>query len=75
MTDREDVSLCVIRTYVFTPHGVRPLNLSDKFRSIEANLNDVVEQSEGGSQWEGGHEKRHKPVLDYWNTYTQVSVF
>lgn len=56
---------CVICTYVFTPHGIRPSDLSDKFCGIKANLNDVVEQSKRGSQREGGHEQRHKPILDY----------
>ena len=55
----------LICTYVFTPHGIRPSDLSDKFCSIEANLNDVVKQSKGWRQWEGSHEQRHKPVLDY----------
>lgn len=56
---------CVICTYVFTPHGIGSSDLSDKFRSIEANLNDIVEQSERRRQRKGGHEQRHEPVLDY----------
>lgn len=53
-------------TYVFTPDSVRPPDLSDKLCSIEADLDDVVEQSKSWSQREGGHEQRHEPVLDDW---------
>lgn len=59
--------MCHVCTYVFTPDSVRPPDLSDKFCSIEADLNDVVEQSKGWRQREGGHKQRHKPVLDYCN--------
>lgn len=65
LTDRVEILSSDVRTYVFTPHGIWPADLSDKFCSIEADLNDVVEQSKRWCQWEGGHKQRHKPVLDY----------
>lgn len=62
---RVNVPSCVVCTYVFQPHSIRTSDLRDKLCSIEANLNDVVEQSERWRQWERGHEQRHEPVLDY----------
>lgn len=64
-----DVLSCVICTYVFTPHSIRPPELSDKLCSIQADFNDVVEQSERWRQREGGHEQSHKPILDYCKTH------
>ena len=52
-------------TDVFGAHGVRPPQLRDKLLGVQADLDDVVEQGEQGSQGEGGHEQRHEPKLDY----------
>lgn len=65
LTDGGLVFSRVIRTDVFAPDAVGPSDLGDKFRSIETNLDDVVEQSKRWRQREGGHEERHEPVLDY----------
>lgn len=52
-------------TDVFAPDGIGPADLGDKLGRIQTNLDDVVEQRKRRRQWEGGHEQRHKPVLDY----------
>lgn len=56
---------CVSRTYVFTPHSIRPPDLGDELCGVESDFNNVVEQSEGWCQREGGHEQRHEAVLYY----------
>lgn len=73
--NRVDMSLCKICTYVFTPHSIRPLDFSDKLCSVEADLDDIVEQSESWCQREGGHKQSHKAVLDYCNNKTCTQTF
>lgn len=55
---------CVSRTDVFTPDRVGPADLGDKLGRVQTDLDDVVEQRKRRRQWEGGHEERHKAVLD-----------
>lgn len=41
-----------------------PAELHNKFLGIQANLDDVIEQSEEWSQRERGYKQGHHPKLD-----------
>lgn len=73
------MSTCEICTYVFAPHSIGTPDFSDKFCSVEANLDDIVEQCKRWCQREGGHKQSHKPILDYcicqdMHTWLQVNA-
>lgn len=53
-----------IPTNIFRPDSIRTPDFSYKLCSIEPNLNNVIEQSEDGSQRERGHKKGHETILD-----------
>ena len=44
--------------------GIRPTDLRQHLLSVEADLNQVVDQREDGRQREGGHEQRDEAKLD-----------
>lgn len=64
-TQRKTERTCEICTYVFAPHSIGTPDFGDKFCSVEANLDDIVEQRKRWCQREGGHKQSHKPILDY----------
>lgn len=41
-----------------------PAQLHDKLLGVQADLDDVIQESEERSQREGGHEKSHHSELD-----------
>lgn len=65
-----DVAKILFQLGWWTPTDVfgfgcnRPAQLHNKLLGIQANLDDVVQQSEERSQREGGHEQSHHPKLD-----------
>ena len=65
-----DVAKILFQLGWWTPTDVfgfgcnRPAQLHNKLLGIQANLDDVVEQSEERSQREGRHEQSHHPKLD-----------
>lgn len=53
-------------TDVFGAYGHRPAQLCDELLGVQSDLDDIVEQSEEGGEWERGHKQRHKAELDDW---------
>ena len=58
-------------TNVFGPGGYRSPQLCHKLLGVEADLDDVVEQSEERCEREGRHKQSHKAKLDHCRTGRQ----
>lgn len=53
-------------TDVFGPCCDGPTQLRDKLLGVQSDLDDVVQQGEGGSEGERRHEQRDETKLDDW---------
>lgn len=62
-------------TNVFSSGSHGSPQLSHELLGIESDFDDVVEQSEERSQWEGRHKQRDKPKLDDCWSATQRDIY